>query len=90
MTKYTESEIERVINERVTMKFYEATLKKGLICEWTFKYPTGYITADVESTFPMNEEDHDPVIAHDLILAKIERKVWEICGKYTLATGDKL
>ena len=32
----------------------------------------------------------DWCIANDLILQKIEKKVWEICGKYTLGTGDKL
>lgn len=90
VSKYTEEEIERIINERVNMNFIQPTLKKGLICEWTFTYPTGFITAEVEYAFPMNEEDHDSIIANDLILQKIEHKVWEICGKYTLATGDKL
>lgn len=88
--KYTENEIERIINERVKMNFIFPTLKPGLICEWSFTYPTGMKTVEVEYTFPMDGEEHDPVIANDLILQKIERKVWEICGKYTLATGDKL
>ena len=38
----------------------------------------------------MNETDHDVAIATKLILKRIEDKVWEICGKYTLGTGDKL
>ena len=88
--KYTENEIERIMNERVEINWIEPTLKTGLIAEWTFKYPTGYKTADVECAFPMFDEEHDYCIAHDLILQKIEKKVWEICGKYTLATGDKL
>ena len=88
--KYTESEIERIINERVRMNFIQPALKRGLICEWTFTYPSGNMTVDVECAFPMYEEEHDFCIANDLILQKIERKVLEICGKYTLATGDKL
>ena len=47
-------------------------------------------TVEVEYAFPMDDEEHDWVIANDIILQKIEKKVWEICGKYTLATGDKL
>lgn len=88
--KYTEAEIERIINERVEIHWIEPVLKKGLIAEWTFTYPTGYKTADVECAFPMFGEEHNWTIANDLILQKIEKKVWEICGKYTLATGDKL
>lgn len=88
--KYTENEIERIINERVNMNFIVPSLKPGLICEWSFTYPTGMKTVEVEYAFPMDGEEHNPVIANDLILQKIERKVWEICGKYTLATGDKL
>lgn len=88
--KYTEAEIERVINERVEIHWIEPTLKKGLIAEWLFTYPTGMKTVDVECAFPIDGEEHDRCIANDIILQKIEKKVWEICGKYTLGTGDKL
>lgn len=54
--KYTESEIERIINERVEINWIEPMLKKGLIAEWTFTYPTGYKTAEVEYAFPMFDE----------------------------------
>ena len=90
VTKYTPEEIDRIMRERVEYKIYETTLKTGLMAEWTFTYPTGYKTADVVCAFPMNETDHDVAIATKLILKRIEDKVWEICGKYTLGTGDKL
>lgn len=88
--KYTEEEIQRIFEERVRYVLYQPQLKRGLMAEWTFTYPTGYRTADVVCAFPMNEEDHDPQKAIELIQERILEKVWEICGKYTLATGDKL
>lgn len=88
--KYTQEEIDRIFNERVRILYYEPQLKKGMIAEWTFTYPTGERTADVECAFPMYEEEHDPAIASQLIIKRVKDKVWEICGKYTLATGDKL
>ena len=88
--KYTPEEIDRVFNERVQISFSDAKLKRGLIAEWLFIYPTGKFTADVECAYPMDESEHDPVIAKELIMKRIKDKVWEICGKYTLATGDKL
>ena len=90
LNKYTDEEIERIFTERVRYILYKPQLKAGLIAEWTFTYPTGYRTAEVACAFPMNEEDHDEAKAWDLIREKIKDKVWEICGKYTLATGDKL
>ena len=88
--KYTQDEIERIMNERVQMVMHQPTFKEGLICEWSFTYPTGMKTVEVEYAFPMDGEEHDWCIANDIILQKIEKKVWEICGKYTLGTGDKL
>ena len=88
--KYTQEEIDRIFEERVRILYYEPQLKKGLIAEWTFTYPTGERTADVECAFPMYEEEHNPLIGRELINKRIKDKVWEICGKYTLATGDKL
>lgn len=87
---YTVGEIERIISERVKVIYHEPTLKKGLIAEWSFEYPTGDTTVEVEYSFPMYSENHDAEIAKGIIKEKIARKVWEICGKYTLATGDKL
>lgn len=89
-TKYTQEEIDRIFNERVRILYYEPQLKRGLMAEWTFTYPTGERTADVECAFPMFEEEHNAEIAAELIVKRIKNKVWEICGKYTLATCDKL
>ena len=88
--KYTQDEIDRIFNERVRVLYYEPQLKKGLIAEWSFTYPTGQRTADVECAFPMDEAEHNQEMASQLIIKRIKDKVWEICGKYTLATGDKL
>ncbi len=88
--KYTIDEIKRIMGERVEMLTCEAGLKRGVICEWTFTYPTGKKTAEVEYAFPIDEDEFDFEKGEEIILQKIERKVWEICGKYTLATGDKL
>ena len=87
---YTVGEIDRIKNERVKVCYYEPHFKKGLIAEWSFEYPTGDITVEVEASFPMYSENHDPEIAKSIIDERITRKVWEIAGKYTLATGDKL
>lgn len=87
---YTEEEIERIFNERVRYILYTPQLKRGLIAEWTFTYPTGLRTAEVAYAFPMYEEEHDDNAAFKIIEKRIKDKVWEICGKYTLATGDKL
>ena len=87
---YTEEEIKRIMRERLTIEYIEPKLKRGLIAEWSFEYPTGKKTVDVECAYPMYEEEHDEEVAHKIIMSKITNKVWEICGKYTLATGDKL
>ena len=69
--KYTQEEIDRIFNERVRILYYEPQLKKGMIAEWTFTYPTGERTADVECAFPMYEEEHDPAIASQLIISRL-------------------
>lgn len=88
--KYTQEEIDRIISERVQINYIPAMLKRGMIAEWTFTYPTGMKTAEVAYAYPMNEEEHSEDDAVKIIEKRIEDKVWEICGKYTLATGDKL
>lgn len=90
LKKYTEDEIERIFNERVTIAVRMASLKKAMIGEWTFTYPTGYKTVEIELAAPMNEEDYDHDVAYRMIVERVKSKLWEICGKYTLATGDKL
>lgn len=90
IVKYTKQDIDRIFKERVKYSWHKTRTKAGLICEWSFEYPNGNITAQVCGTWPMNEKDADFNIAKRLLYAKIKDALWEICGKYTLATGIKL
>ena len=76
--------------ERVYCKPKIAELKPGVICEWTFNYPNGQVTADIVASFPINPENFDYDIGIDVCQKKIKDKLWEICGKYSLITGEKL
>lgn len=87
---YTQEEIERIFKERVRVIFHHAQLKNALIGEWSFMFPTGYITLEVELAAPMDESNYNEDKAQEIIYNKIKQKLWEIAGKYTLATGDKL
>ena len=88
--KYTSEDIERIFNERVDCMWDKAELKPGVICEWSFEYPNGQITADVVSAFSINPENFDFGIGLDVCKKKIKDKLWEICEKYSLITGEKL
>ena len=88
--KYTDNEIDRIMNERVYLVIHESAVRTGLIGEWSFTYPTGDTIADVECAFPINENDYNYVEAYELILQKVEQKVRDICVKYTIGTGDRL
>ncbi len=88
--KYTNEDIERIFKERVKYLWKEAELKPGVICEWTFEYPNGQITADVESAFCINPENNDFNIGIEVCRSRIKDKLWKICGQYSLATGEKL
>ena len=90
MIKYTSEDIERIFNERVDYMWDKAELKPGIICEWSFKYPNGQITADVVVAFPISPENFDFSIGIDICKKKIKDKLWDICGKYSLITGEKL
>ena len=90
MIKYTNEDIERIFKERVKFSYKKAELKLGIICEWTFNYPNGQVTADVVAAFPINPENFDYDIGIDVCQKKIKDKLWEICGKYSLITGKKL
>lgn len=90
MIKYTSEDIERIFKERVKYLWEEAEIKPGIICEWAFNYPNGQITADVETAFPISPENFDSDIGLDICHAKIKDKLWEICDKYSLITGEKL
>lgn len=88
--KYTNEDIERIFKERVNYLWEEAEIKPGVICEWTFTYPNGQIAADVVAAFPINPENFDSDIGLKVCQKKIKDKLWEICGKYSLITGEKL
>lgn len=90
MIKYTNEDIERIFNERVNYIQKKAEIKPGVICEWSFKYPNGQITADVVAAFPISPENFDSNIGLNVCQKKIKDKLWEICGKYSLITGEKL
>lgn len=90
MTKYLPEDIDRIFNERVQTVFIEAKLKPGLICEWTFKYPNGNITAQCEGSWAINPDNNDVEIAKRVIIDKIKDRLWDIIGKYTLATGEMM
>lgn len=88
--KYTQEDIERIFTERVKIVYHEAKLKAGVIAEWTFEYPNGNITAQCTGTWAMNPENNDFEIAKKVIEKRIKDALWEIVGKYTLATGEML
>lgn len=90
MNKYNLDDINRIFNERVKIQYYEARLKAGVIAEWTFEYPNGNITAQCTGTWAMNPENNDFEIAKKVIEERIKGALWEIVGKYTLATGEML
>ena len=90
MIKYTNEDIERIFKERVYYIPKVAELKPGIICEWSFIYPNEQVTADVVVAFPISPENFDYDVGIDVCLKKIKDKLWEICGKYSLITGEKL
>jgi len=88
--KYTPEDIDRIFKERVDYVWEKASLKKGVIIEWVFKYPNDENIAFVEASFPINEYNFDELIGIDVCKNKIKNKLWEICGQYSIITGEKL
>lgn len=93
--KYTNEDIERIFKERVKyIQLLKSNFKSGVICEWVFEYPNGQIIADVETafciSFCVSPENFDSDIMMSVCQKKIKDKLWEICGKYSLITGEKL
>ena len=88
--KYTNEDIDRIFEERVKYIYKKAEFKSGVICEWAFEYPNGQITADVETAFCINPENNDFNIGIEVCQSRIKGKLWQICGQYSLATGEKL
>lgn len=90
MKKYTLEDIERIYNERVKVRFVESELKPGVFAEWSFTYPNGNVSVQVEGSWAMYSENNNPDIAKQVIVSRIKNTLWEIVGKYTLATGEML
>lgn len=90
LEKYTVADIERVYEENVTIEFHEPKIKKGVIAEFAVEYPNGNKTVDVVTAFPMDENNHNEEIGKQIATRAIKEKLWQICGQYTLATGEKL
>ena len=88
--KYTPEDIDRIFKERVEYVWEDADLKKGVIVEWIFKYPNKNKIAFVEASFPVNEDNYDFEIGLAVCKNKIKNKLWEICGQYSIITGEKL
>lgn len=88
--KYTPEDIDRIFNERVDYLWADASLKKGIVIEWIFEYPNGNKIAFVEASFPVDEVYFDWEIGVDVCIKKIKSKLWEICGQYSIITGEKL
>lgn len=88
--KYTDEDIARIFEERVVIVARPASTKAGVISEWSFTYPNGKVTADVECTFCIEPENNDYTIGCKVCNNKIKSKLWQICGQYSLITGEKL
>lgn len=88
--KYTPEDIDRIFEERVDYTTRKAELKRGLIMEWAFKYPNGKRCAFIEASFPVNPTNFSVSIGEQVCISKIKNKLWEICGQYSIITGEKL
>ena len=88
--KYTPEDIDRIYNERVYSSGHIAGIKKGVIVEWLFMYPNGKDIAFVEASYPINEDNFNFEIGCEVCRKKIKNKLWEICGQYSIITGEKL
>lgn len=88
--KYTPEDIDRIFEERVVTESYPAVIKKGVVVVWAFEYPNGKRLANVEASFPMDEKNYSLKIGKDICNRKIKNKLWEICGQYSIITGEKL
>lgn len=88
--KYTDEDIDRIFAERVVVNARPAELKNGVISEWAFTYPNGKVTADVECAYCVDPSSADYVIGCKVCNSKIRNKLWNICGQYSLITGEKL
>lgn len=85
--KYTPKDIDRILEERVDYLWEKADMKKGVIVEWSFKYPNGQTCVFVEGSFPINPDNFDSHIGIEVCKKKIKNKLLEI---YSIITGEKL
>ena len=75
MIKYTNEDIEQIFKKRVYCMPKIAELKPGIICEWSFEYPNGQVTADVVAAFPIYPENFDYDIGINVCQKKIKDKL---------------
>jgi hypothetical protein len=90
LPKYTPEDIDRIAENNLVVHFHEPILKRGTIGECRFTFPNGNKHCWCEFGFPMNEENHNTVMGHRVVVDKAKNKLWEIAGQYTLATGEML
>ena len=88
--KYTQEDIDRIYEERCSVGFYRALLKKGIIAEWCFRYPNDSKTADVVCAYCIDEKSHNEEIGKKVCIDKIKNELWKICGQYSLITNEKI
>lgn len=88
--KYTKEDIDRIFAQRVCAFEWNAAIKKGVIVEWCFEYPNGEKCAFVEASYPVNPDNFDHDVGVCVCYEKIKRKLWELCGQYSIITGEKL
>lgn len=88
--KYTPEDIDRIFEERVSTEVFPAIIKKGVIVIWVFTYPNNEKFAGVEGSFPVNENNYSFSIGKEVCRKKIKNKLWELCGQYSIITGEKL
>ena len=89
--KYSPEDIERIFKACVKERVYhKASVKSGVICEWSFMYPNGKVTADVTSAFCITPVNNDFETGCRVCDKNIKDALWKICGQYTLITGQKL
>lgn len=89
--KYSPEDIERIFKACVSRRVYhEAKVKNGVICEYAFTYPNGKTTAGVVSAFSIDPANNDREKGCAVCDKKIKDELWNICGQYTLITGEKL
>ena len=78
--RYTAEDIDRVFMERVTVHPRPAALKPGIVCEWSFEYPNGQRTVQVDCAFYIDPKNNNYATGCEVCNEKIKNKLWEMSG----------